>query len=188
MQLKPASLVALAVWFAEAANASALSVRVGPVAQAAEAHITIHPVLDSTLCVTPTGTGEGSPIVLSPCAHPPTASQVWGVNTLDNAHIVQFQNIGNNLCFEMQFDAFSGQIVTNSGCSNSDGSGRPVSNTEFDVSPQSITPTSFPLVLTAINNRIHFSNTGFCVERSGSSLIFNRCNGGLGQTWLLTSA
>ncbi|KAJ6537587.1 hypothetical protein B0H10DRAFT_2246014 [Mycena sp. CBHHK59/15] len=188
MQFKTASLVALAVWFAGAANASALSARVGPVAQAAVAHVLIHPILDSTLCVTPTGTGEGSPIVVSPCASPPSASQIWGVNTLDNAHIVQFQNTANNLCFEMQFDPFSGQIVTNSGCSNSDGSGRPVSNTEFDTSPQTITASNLPIVLTAINNRIHFANTGFCVERSGNSLVFNSCNGGVGQTWLLTSA
>jgi hypothetical protein len=188
LQFKTASLIAVAVWFAGAANASALSARVGPVAQAAETHILIHPILDPTLCVTPTGTGEGSPLVVSPCASPSSAIQVWGVNTLDNAHIIQFQNVANNLCLEMQFDPFSGQIVTNSGCSNSDGSGRPVSNTEFDTSPQTIAADNLPIVLTAINNRIHFANTGFCVERSGNSLVFNPCNGGVGQTWLLTRA
>jgi hypothetical protein len=188
LQFKSASFVALAVWFAGAANASALNARVGPVTQAAIAHVVIHPILDPTLCVTPSGTGEGSQVVVSPCANPPAASQIWGVNTLDNGHIVQFQNAGNNLCFEMQFDASSGQIVTVSGCSNSDGSGRPVSNTEFDTSPQTITAGNLPIVLTTLNNRIHFANTGFCVERSGNGLIFNPCNGGVGQTWLLTSA
>ncbi|KAJ7924023.1 hypothetical protein B0H13DRAFT_2654940 [Mycena leptocephala] len=139
MQFKSASFVALAVWFAGAANASALNARVGPTAQAAIAHVAIHPILDPTLCVTPSGVSEGNQVVLSACANPPAASQIWGVNTLDNGHIVQFQNAGNNLCFEMQFDVFNGQIVTVSGCSNSDGSGRPVSNTEFDTSPQTIT-------------------------------------------------
>ncbi|KAF7358373.1 hypothetical protein MVEN_00887400 [Mycena venus] len=186
MQFKTASLVALAVWFAGAANASALSARVGPVTEAAVAHVFIHPILDPTLCVTPSGTGEGSQVVLTTCASQP--SQIWGVNTLDNAHIVQFQNAGNNLCFEMQFDPFNGQIVTVSGCLNSDGSNRPVSNTEFDTSPQSITATNLPIVLTALNNRIHFANTGFCVDRSGNGIVFNPCSGGASQTWLLTSA
>ncbi|KAJ7277391.1 hypothetical protein C8J57DRAFT_1581860 [Mycena rebaudengoi] len=188
MQFKTTSFVALAVWFAGAANASALSARVGPVAQVAIAHVQIHPILNPTLCVTPTGVGEGSPVVVSPCASPLSPSQIWGVNTLDNARIVQFQNTANNLCFEMQFDAFNGQIVTNSGCSNSDGSGRPVSNTEFDTSPQTISPNNLPMVLTAINNRIHFANTNFCVQLNGNGLIFEPCNGGLAQTWLLTSS
>lgn len=186
LQFKSASFVALAVWFAGAANASALNARVGPVAQAAIAHVFIHPILDPTLCVTPSGASEGNQVVVSPCTN--AGSQIWGVNTLDNGHIVQFQNAGNNLCFEMQFNQFNGQIVTVSGCSNSDGSGRPVSNTEFDTSPQTITAGNLPIVLTALNNRIHFANTGFCVERSGNGLIFNPCNGGVGQTWLLTSA
>ncbi|KAJ7216937.1 hypothetical protein C8J57DRAFT_1537849 [Mycena rebaudengoi] len=170
MQFKTTSLVAIAVWLAGAANASALNARgVAPIPQqAAVAHVYIHPILDSSLCFTPSG--------------------IWGVNTLDNANVVQFQNAANNLCFEMNADPFSGQIVSVSGCSNSDGSGRPVSNTEFNTSPQTITAGNLPIVLTAINNRIHFTDSGFCVDRSGNGLVFNRCNGALSQTWLLTAA
>jgi hypothetical protein len=126
--------------------------------------------------------------VLSPCASPLASSQIWGVNTLDNARIVQFQNSGNNLCLEIQFNPFNGQRVTNSGCSNSDGSGRPVSNTEFDTSPQTITASNLPIVVTSINNRIHFSNTGFCMERSGNNVVVNPCFGSVGQTWIMTAS
>ncbi|KAJ7895253.1 hypothetical protein B0H14DRAFT_3635045 [Mycena olivaceomarginata] len=188
MQFKTASLVALAVWFAGAVNASALSARVGPVTDAAVAHVLIHPILDSSLCVTPTGTSEANPIVLSPCVSPPAAAQIWGVITLDNAHIVQFQNTANNLCLEIQNDPFNGEIVAVSGCTNSDGSGRPVSNTEFDTSPQRITANNLPIVVTSLNNRIHFTNTNFCMDRSGNNVVVNSCNGVVGQTWIMTSS
>ncbi|KAJ7258628.1 hypothetical protein C8J57DRAFT_1515921 [Mycena rebaudengoi] len=188
MQFKTTSLVAIAVWLAGAASASALNARgVAPIPQqAAVAHVYIHPILDSSLCFTPSGVNQNSQVVLSACTN--SASQIWGVNTLDNANVVQFQNAANNLCFEMNADPFSGQIISVSGCSNSDGSGRPVSNTEFNTSPQTITAGNLPIVLTAINNRIHFTDSGFCVDRSGNGLVFNRCNGALSQTWLLTAA
>ncbi|KAJ7214637.1 hypothetical protein C8J57DRAFT_1255745 [Mycena rebaudengoi] len=178
MQFKTTSLVAIAVWLAGAANASALNARgVAPISQqVAVAHVYIHPILDSSLCFTPSGVNQNSQVVLSACTN--SASQIWGVNTLDNANVVQFQNAANNL----------GQIVSVSGCSNSDGSRRPVSNTEFNTSPQTITAGNLPIVLTAINNRIHFTDSGFCVDRSGNGLVFNRCNGALSQTWLLTAA
>jgi hypothetical protein len=126
--------------------------------------------------------------VLSPCVSPPAAAQIWGVITLDNARIVQFQNTANNLCLEIQNDPFNGEIVAVSGCTNSDGSGRPVSNTEFDTSPQTITANNLPIVVTSLNNRIHFTNTNFCMDRSGNNVVVNSCNGGVGQTWIMTSS
>ncbi|KAJ6541330.1 hypothetical protein B0H19DRAFT_1077201 [Mycena capillaripes] len=179
LQFKTASLVALAVSFAGAANASALSARAGPVTQAAAAaHVLIHPILDPSLCAVISGNGESDPIVFAPCISPATAAQIWGVNPLDNGHIVQFQNTANNLCFAIVKDPFNGEVITQVGCLNSDGSGRPISNTEFDTSPQTITANNLPIVLTAVNNRIHFSNTGFCMDRSGNTAVVNVCNGG----------
>ncbi|KAJ7215645.1 hypothetical protein C8J57DRAFT_1538192 [Mycena rebaudengoi] len=154
MQFKTASLVAFAAWFAGAANASVLGARAVTVA-----NVFIHPVGDSTLCVTPSGFSEGNPVVFSPC----TSSASQNPRQLTRSPVPK--RTPPRL------------IVTMSGCLNSDGSGRPVSNTEFDTAPQSISRSNLPMVVTALNNRLHFSNTGFCMESSGSSLIFNRCNG-----------
>ncbi|KAJ7234233.1 hypothetical protein C8J57DRAFT_1531775 [Mycena rebaudengoi] len=108
MQFKTASLVAFAAWFAGAANASVLGARAATVA-----NVFIHPVGDSTLCVTPSGFSEGNPVVFSPCTS--SDSQNWAVITLDNSHVVQFQNAHRpDLCLDMQFDAFSGQVTMQS--------------------------------------------------------------------------
>ncbi|KAJ7336916.1 hypothetical protein DFH08DRAFT_964871 [Mycena albidolilacea] len=157
MQFKTASLVALAVWFVGAINASVLSAHVGPVTDAAATHVLIHPILDSSLCI-------------------------WGVITLKNAHIVQFQNTANNLCLKIPNDPFNREIVIVSGCTNSNGSGRP----EFDTSPQTITTNNLPFMVTLLNNFIHFANTNFCMDHSGNVVLVNSCNGAVGQTWIMT--
>ncbi|KAJ6574441.1 hypothetical protein B0H19DRAFT_1254148 [Mycena capillaripes] len=94
MQMKAVSLVAITTWFFAAVGASTLARRVVPVPDAAVTHVLIHPILDSTLCLTATGADLTSPQVLSPCDG--TNFQIWDVNHVNNA-VFQFQNVGTNL-------------------------------------------------------------------------------------------
>ncbi|KAJ7261527.1 hypothetical protein C8J57DRAFT_1634548 [Mycena rebaudengoi] len=176
MQFKPA-IVVLAVMFAGATNASAIA----PDSDVAIAHVLIHPILDPSLCFTP----SGFQVILAACASPAPASQIWGVGSVDGPRNVQFQNAADNLCFEMDLEPSVGQLVLLARCTGD--TGGPISNTEFDTTPQTITAANLPMVVTSLQNRIHFRDSGFCVERSGGALVFNHCNGGIGQTFLLTA-
>ncbi|KAJ7020195.1 hypothetical protein C8F04DRAFT_1319223 [Mycena alexandri] len=186
--MKAVSLVVVTAGLFAAVGASALARRASPAPDAAAAHVIIHPLLDSTLCITATGFSNTNLTVLSPCSPQGISTlQLWGVNAGGGGgNSVQFQSVGTNLCFAVGTTTpTNGMVITGSGCVNSNGV--VLSGTSFDAS-QTITQSKLPLVLTALNSQVgNFTNTGFCLDRAGSSLVVNACNGGLSQSWLMES-
>ncbi|KAJ7791605.1 hypothetical protein B0H13DRAFT_1935923 [Mycena leptocephala] len=111
-------------------------------------------------------------------------SQVWDVNPL-GGNVVQFQNVGNNQCFAqfITIPATNGAVVTIEACV--DVNGNALTGTRFDAS-QAITQTKLPLLVTALNSQLGGStDTGFCLDRAGNSLVVNACSGSLSQSWFM---
>ena len=105
------------------------------------AFATIKPILNTGLCVTSTGSGLNNQQILSPCSG--AREQSWAINQLGgrDSTVFQFQNRATLLCFSIHVDPFNGELVQYNGCTNSDGSGDPVSNTEWDTNPLSSLPS-----------------------------------------------
>ncbi|KAJ7207818.1 hypothetical protein GGX14DRAFT_454480 [Mycena pura] len=175
-----------------AVGASAVARRASPDPDAAVAHVLIQPLLDTTLCIAATGNSTTSPTVLSPC-NPSSGtvsfSQVWDVNPLSNlgANVVQFQNVGNNQCFSefITIPPTNGVVVTTDICVDVNGNSH--SGTRFNPS-QAITQSKLPLVVTALNSQNGGNgDTGFCLDRAGTSVVLNACSGSLSQSWLMST-
>ncbi|KAJ7721318.1 hypothetical protein B0H16DRAFT_1595748 [Mycena metata] len=189
--MKFVSLVVLATRLFTAVGASAVAPRASPDPDAAIANVIIQPLLNSrlcplvnsSLCITATGTSLTSPTILAPCNN--LLSQLWSVNSV-TGNVVQFQNVGNSLCFaELTAPPFNGLAVTIEPCLQTNGAA--FSGTLFDAS-QTITQSKLPLVVTALNSRVgSTTDTGFCLDQTGNSLVINGCSGSLTQSWLLSS-
>jgi hypothetical protein len=184
--MKAISPVVVAAGLFAAVGASALARRASLDPDAAAAHVLIQPLLDSTLCITATGNSTTSPTILSPCnaTGAVSFSQVWAVNPL-GGNVVQFQNVGNNQCFAqfITIPATNGAVVTIEACV--DVNGNVLTGTRFDAS-QAITQTKLPLLVTALNNQVGgTTDTGFCLDRAGNSLVVNACSGSLSQSWFM---
>ncbi|KAJ7775394.1 hypothetical protein B0H16DRAFT_1507190 [Mycena metata] len=182
--MKAVSLVTVAAELFAAVSASTLAHRASPDPDTAAAHVLIHPIQDSTLCITANGVSSTSPTILSPCNL--NLSQIWDVNAL-SGNVVQFQNVDNNQCFAelMTVPPTNGAVVTTEPCLSVDGGVR--TGSRFAAS-QAITQSKLPLVVTALNSQVGGSkNTGFCLDRAANSVVLNACNGGLSQSWFLES-
>ncbi|KAJ7020334.1 hypothetical protein C8F04DRAFT_302735 [Mycena alexandri] len=185
--MKFVSLIVLATGLFTAVGASVVARRASPDPDAAIATVIIQPLLNSTLCITASGTTVSSATILSPCSN--FLSQLWSVNaiTANGPNTVQFQNVGNNQCFaEITTPVTDGLVVTSEPCLQTNGVS--FSGVLFDAS-QTITKSKLPLVVTALNSRADGTAalTGFCLDHAGNTVVLNQCTGSLPQSWLITS-
>ncbi|MFB9235597.1 RICIN domain-containing protein [Plantactinospora siamensis] len=130
------------------------------------------------LCLEPSGqsTAPGVQIVQAPCAFTGNESlaQGWQFTRVGTNHYT-FLNQLSGLCLNAT-DLVNGGAVIQWPCSR-------ISNQEFNIG------TSLPAVA-KIESRIHFSDSGFCVDVPGASgqaglaVQLFRCNGTPAQIWV----
>lgn len=133
---------------------------------------------NSGLCLEPAGlsTDSSALIVQEPCVSSGVESlaQGWQGLQVGNNHF-KFQNQLSGLCLNAT-DIINGSIVNQWPCNSN-------SNEEFNLG------TSLPAVA-KIESRIHFRDTGFCVDEPGAlgtvgaAMQIWQCNGTPAQIWV----
>ena len=130
------------------------------------------------LCLEPAGQSmaEFAAIVQEPCVTTGLEgiAQGWESIGLGNNHF-RFRNQLSGFCFDAFDGAFNGGRLLQGTCV-------PISNEEYN------TGTSLP-ASTKIESRVHFRDTGFCVDVPGGrstpglAVQIFRCNNTLAQNW-----
>ncbi|KAJ6541223.1 hypothetical protein DFH09DRAFT_51494 [Mycena vulgaris] len=136
-------------------------------------------VANSNLCVQPVNIADGAPLVVRTC-DATSLLQLWSW-LRDDTTIYRLQNGGTpNACAWIDDGGpFNGETVRLGECTNSDGSGRTVSNAQWD----SVTP--LPNVV-QLKSHIHFSTTNGCIDIVNSNLVTEGCNpSSLSQKWIV---
>ncbi|KAJ7278513.1 hypothetical protein C8J57DRAFT_1713313 [Mycena rebaudengoi] len=124
-------------------------------------------VSNSGLCVQPVSPSDGSPLVVRACDGN-NLSQKWSW-LRDGNTIYRLQNGASAIPPTVKLGE----------CTNSDGSGRTVSNAQFD----SVTP--LPNVV-QLKSHIHFITTNGCVDIVNSNVVMETCNPtSLTQKWIV---
>ncbi|MGA5300550.1 RICIN domain-containing protein [Nucisporomicrobium flavum] len=134
----------------------------------------------NNLCLEPAGlsTAEFAAIVQNPCVTTGLESiaQGWESEKVGTNHY-KFRNQLSGFCFDAFDGAFNGARLLQGTCV-------PISNEEYN------TGASLPNVV-KIESRVHFTDTGFCVDVPGATTQPNtamqifRCNGTLAQRWVV---
>ena len=180
---------AVALTAAAIAGTGAAAAQAAPASAAhAGSHVTPHlsgvfqPIrnVGNNLCLEPTTpAGPNSPVVQEPCAQPGSNEAIlqgWETQSLGGTTF-KFVNQASGDCLFAFIGAEDGAPMGLDTC-------HPSSNEEFDAH------TSLPNV-TVLESKIHFSDTGFCLDVPGASttpglqLDLFSCNGSLAQRWVV---
>lgn len=135
-------------------------------------------VTNTTLCVQPSNTTNGTPLAVRPC-DPTNPLQLWSW-LRDGNTIYRLQNGGTpNACAGIDDGGhFNGQTVKLGDCTLLESSVNAVSNVQWD----SVTP--LPNVV-QLKSLFHFTPTG-CIDIIDSNLIVEVCNpSSLSQKWIV---
>ncbi|KAH8897471.1 hypothetical protein GQ53DRAFT_760609 [Thozetella sp. PMI_491] len=117
-------------------------------------------------------------VVLNTC-DPNKVTQFWGPFR-DRSHVYRFQNRATVDCMWLGDGPSSGSLVVMGGCTLSDGSGNPPSNTEWDIGVDMPPATARPL------RSLVGGNTNLCITAGASGLVTaNTCNGANAQVFIL---
>ncbi|KAK3367682.1 hypothetical protein B0H63DRAFT_535719 [Podospora didyma] len=118
-------------------------------------------------------------VVLNPCAN--TATQFWGpFRNSDN--IYRWQNRGTVDCMWVDDASTNNAPVHTGGCTLSDGSGRSVSNSEWDIGTN-IPPS----VISTMRTHVGGSTRNLCLTAVGNTVAMRTCPSSPGndQRWLI---
>ncbi|KAJ6585664.1 hypothetical protein B0H19DRAFT_1250453 [Mycena capillaripes] len=134
-------------------------------------------IFNENLCVTPSSNAFGAGLVVKACDST-NLSQLW-VWLQDDTTIYRVQNAGvPNTCAWVN-ESTSGQTLTLNECTISDGSGRSVSNAQFNAA------TSLPNVV-QLKSFVRSTTSTTCVDIVNSNLVMEGCNSAsLTQKWIV---
>ncbi|KAH8594317.1 hypothetical protein B0O99DRAFT_687956 [Bisporella sp. PMI_857] len=143
-----------------------------------------HPIkaqVGTNLCLQANSNAWGTAITLATC-NPSNLYQLFAPLQDGNtaSTIYRLQNGGSQYCLQLTEEPADGQILTQGECTLTDGTGRPVSNAQFNTSPLRL-PN-----IAVLQSHIHFKDSGYCIDAGDwRNVVIRKCNGGLQQKWTI---